>query len=481
MPEFKLKRGRKVYHIREFSSILELASRGLIAPDDPIFVPSIERWVYARAIHELAPLLEGMAPRGDDADEAEELPLAFVEPLVEPATGATVEIDLEVGEVGIGATPGGSEGADAWSSGGEGRDAPHGSRGDVWSATHAWDVSEQVDQVTTLPAESGGPWQGEPDDFASVRRARDLSPGGFGREERGPGTGGGGPEPEPETPPGGEGPEQTGKRLEPAGTLREQGVTSAPISFQDWMAQQAREGALNPGADGVLPVLSGVGVEEPREERVDAGVRWARVVVLAGALAGAFGVYYLYVKHIAGLEFEPMETPRVESVSASSQGNEGVGVSPAPAESPFPGMEAMDLRLRRAIPPNVSAFRNFEQAEDRLFGELLNLKIGVADVKLDPVDGDRAGPVRRTETDVMVRVRNGRLPVEEQTGMIGLVIGKYISRDRLRVRDLVLRIERSGQVPVVRIVPGKSAEAYFTGRINLAQYLLAVQAGTVTR
>ncbi len=479
MSEFKLKRGRKVYHIREFSSLLELARRGMIAPDDPIFVPSVERWVYARAIHELSALLEGTAPRGSDFSDAEELPLDFVEPLGGAGDGPAVQVAPGVLDLGIEvtweetrATP--SEAAGPGSGPGE----PGGSALDGRSRRAAGDLFG----TSNSGAPGNGSWDrtdvgaGLPrqrDARAAPAPGRDRLPTSFERDRDDfPGPDAGGPG----------GPRGLGEEDRPdghgrAGHDRGRGRV-APVSFQDWMAQHARNGELEPADGGLLPLLTGL--EHEGTDTGTTGVRWGRLVVITGVLAGVLATYFVYVKVIADLEFEPWEPGQSVPAPGPEGGSEpGTGAT-AVVATPTPELAAMDLRMRKAIPPNIGAFRSFEQAEDRLFSELLNLKIGVADVRLKPVDGNVYMPVRKTESDITVRLRHARLPIEEQTGIIGLVIGKYMSRERLKVRDLVLRIERPDQVPAVRIVPGRSAKAYFRGEITFRQFLLAVQAGTVT-
>ena len=493
LSEFKLKRGRKVYHIREFSSLLELTRRGLVAPDDPIFVPSVDRWVLARAIHELAPLLVGVPLRGESEDEdAVVLPLEFVEPLSESEL-TPVEVDETT--LGVDAESGDPIPSEGMSDGG-GKPGVSGRKAggeDVWSNHSAEKILSELDAVPTVPTAGAEGWHEPPtvgvgaglevDRASRVARGGDVrGPVSRGRGEPGGGTGSWN---------GGRDTERDRSWQDPAagapvfdrgeaGAGRVRGgerrrVGAAPISFQDWMAEKAREGALAGDEDGVLPLLSGVGDARERPERVP--VRWGRLAVISGVLLAMFGGYFLYVKVIAEMEYEPWTPPPV-AVTAVPGGDRVPGVEQE--QSPEPGLTATDYRLRSMIPPNVVAFRSFEQAEDRLFSELLNLKIGVADVQLIPVEGDTNRSVRRTESDVSVRLRHSPLPAEEQTGIIGLVIGKYMSRDRLKVRDLVMRIERAGQVPVVRIVPGRAAAEYFAGRINYQQYLLAVQAGTVS-
>lgn len=270
----------------------------------------------------------------------------------------------------------------------------------------------------------------------------------------------------------------------------------APPAFQDWVE------AKTEGRD-VSSKLVEAGVIEPRRDRpvtVKKGTRWGRLLALVLIVGGLFWGAQAVIRSIS----RPVGTPMQgvgETVGRGSGVEPGAdkqqpGVAPdsgqggvsagdvgttRPGEDPgTPSAQDEELegRLRALIQPQVKPMRTFDLAQDELFGEMLNLRAGIVDVKLEPVQGDRTRSVRTSEADVILKLKPGRFSAEEQTAVAGLVVGKYLQQAKMQVRFLILEIAREGAEPLIRQVPGKTAQAFFDQQRSYRQYLLEVQAGT---
>lgn len=164
------------------------------------------------------------------------------------------------------------------------------------------------------------------------------------------------------------------------------------------------------------------------------------------------------------------------------------GLGPAGLEARPPASTAEaelmqeEARLRSAIRPQLAPLKSFDLAQDELFSELVNLKLSVRDVSLEPVDGNRSRSVRTSESDLTIRLRPGRLLLDEQVALAGLVVGKYVLQDRIRVRHLLVQLDRraegSGEPPLIRQLTGKDAASFYNQTMTLQQFRLAVVAGT---
>lgn len=55
MSEWKLKRGEEEWAVGTAATLKEWAGKGLIAQDDYVFNPILEKWVYARDVAEISP------------------------------------------------------------------------------------------------------------------------------------------------------------------------------------------------------------------------------------------------------------------------------------------------------------------------------------------------------------------------------------------------------------------------------------------
>lgn len=651
MAEFKLKKGQKVYHIREFASVLALARRGLILASDPIFVPSLERWVLAGAIRELRPLLQDVSITESEAEaELLDLPEGFLEPIAQGLEGGAT-IELDAGDLGftvsafsvrvsspavpVFPTPSGPEApsptdlfdasrgerasAAAYSEADSGTTPPAAAshdglfgptpsaRGvqlesrvasglDPFSSTGntapirtAWgtappppgveewlaetptdpgvrkrDKGPQVDvdalaaifaspgaQAGAQPgllsgaaARAGDPRRTEPR-FGETRATEErgstrVSAGGMGNGlgamasssplfdppagvssggRTNPGVGGGLVRPSGTNPGatfsslgaaslgapafsaangmGGVSSASSAASALPSHKVGSVGAgLGAPPAFQDWVE------AKTEGRD-VSSKLVEAGVIEPRRDRpvtVKKGTRWGRLMALVLIVGGLFWGAQAVIRSISRPVGTPMQgvgetvgrgsgvEPGVDKqqpgeapdsgqggVSAGDVGTTRPGEHPG---TPWAHDEELEGRLRALIQPQVKPMRTFDLAQDELFGEMLNLRAGIVDVKLEPVQGDRTRSVRTSEADVILKLKPGRFSAEEQTAVAGLVVGKYLQQAKMQVRFLILEIAREGAEPLIRQVPGKTAQAFFDQQRSYRQYLLEVQAGT---
>lgn len=651
MAEFKLKKGQKVYHIREFASVLALARRGLILASDPIFVPSLERWVLAGAIRELRPLLQDVSITESEAEaELLDLPEGFLEPIAQGLEGGAT-IELDAGDLGFtvsafsvrvsspavpvfpapsgpeapsptdlfdasrgerasaaayseadsgttpptaashdglfGPTPS-ARGVQLESRAASGLD-PFSSTGNTAPIRTAWGtappppgVEEWLAETPTDPgvrkrdkgpqvdvdalaaifaspgaqpgaqpgllsgagARAGDPRRTEPR-FGETRATEErgstrVSAGGMGNGlgamtsssplfdppagvssggRTNPGVGGGLVRPSGTNPGatfsslgaaslgasafsaangmGGVSSASSAASALPSHKVGSVGAgLGAPPAFQDWVE------AKTEGRD-VSSKLVEAGVIEPRRDRpvtVKKGTRWGRLLALVLIVGGLFWGAQAVIRSIS----RPVGTP-MQGVGETV--GRGSGVEPGadkqqPGEAPDSGQggvsagdsgttrpgedpgtpsaqdEELEGRLRALIQPQVKPMRTFDLAQDELFGEMLNLRAGIVDVKLEPVQGDRTRSVRTSEADVILKLKPGRFSAEEQTAVAGLVVGKYLQQAKMQVRFLILEIAREGAEPLIRQVPGKTAQAFFDQQRSYRQYLLEVQAGT---
>ncbi|MFM7204385.1 MAG: hypothetical protein ACKO6N_26710 [Myxococcota bacterium] len=622
MTEFKLKKGPKVYHIQAFSSLLELARRGLVQADDPVFVPSVERWVRADAIRELRPLLASATPTSNSTEDAAEewldLGTEFIEPLSTSGLegGATIEVDVEGlgldisvlaprGEalyapsptsssslppeplenvtrdktfwdappVSIPAEPVNMETRQApvWSEEAHGPTpwAPFNPRPrssspqvPVWGEpapklpepalpdrkSHVWAENthppapsltptpdEWLSEVPTDPRLRLKP-QGpavDADALASMFDRPNPRPGT--RTTGAPGSPTGSltsaaplfgelrPEPRevtretilPEPRAGTRTDTRTDTRTEGRTDTRTDSRTTgsgstgsasppasgglgtetevrkptrsapprpeplAPPDFEQWIDARA-EGSASPEMRSRLE-SAGVVSRRADTKQQEGGTRWGRLVglILLTLLALAVGRGVMRSISMPGVPTlaEELEPPRgpLDPVPA----DQGVRDTPHPQTFTEEADQATDGRLRAQLRPDITPMRTFDQAQDELFGELLNLRLSVLDVKLEPLKGERFRSVRTTESDVVVRIKPGRLADEEQVALCGLVMGKYLQQQRLNLRFLMVQIERGGDTPLVRQVPSKDVLQYFERQLSYRQFLLAAQAGTL--
>ena len=621
MVHFKLKRGKKIYHIQEFASVLELARRGLISPDDPIFVPAANRWAYARCIQELRPVLR----EENDADHALELPPEFVEPLAGDFGGMSIEIDA--GTIGVSAyadsargeveddagsspiprRPGDepvpdspfdveealtvpsapnappraatdlfedapTRGDDGWEDdiptdpGVPGVSSGMTARGtvpssapaeDLWGAAHA-KAPETVTAFTIPSPTHDSVWDAEPvprpalegppfpsplstggngagDDRLSSEpptwhaadqagtRTRSASPMAAGRSTQDhPHTGRRSRTPVPEAsipfPPGSAAPSSTVERTgggdnyldrpfpsrEPAkgdalhvrsaapptmdgipsiespdarSGSRRASEPPPPPSFQAWVEEQARKNGAERGIDPpVIPLLTtGDVAAEPRRMLTLDPIRLGVVV---GLLLLTFAAVSFYLRVTANQAFQTKDAP---SASLEDKAPKAIASSAKPPATPAPVFD--DAPIRAQIKPRLSPMRTFEQAEEELFIELINLKAAIADVRIEPVSGNRSRSVRTERSDVIVRLRPGVDDLEKTEITVGLVVGKYVSRKihdggRIRVRDLVFlyRLE-DGEPLLAAKVKGETAWSYYRGGVKAQTYLNELKEG----
>ena len=53
MSTYKIRRGEEMIEVEGFGALVDLVKRGMLAPDDAVFVPASNRWHYARSIRQL--------------------------------------------------------------------------------------------------------------------------------------------------------------------------------------------------------------------------------------------------------------------------------------------------------------------------------------------------------------------------------------------------------------------------------------------
>lgn len=454
MPEYRIRKQGREFTATQLDTLEELASRGLLAVDDPVSVDGGE-WLPAGEVSELVEILDR------------------VRPVTSPGDDPWRHFDDE-----------------------NVRDVPG---DDDMLASFLDRVSSGRSSSPAEPPPSP-PASPPPSHIGRLERTPELSgfPGGLGavlgpRPVRGqaeevlPMI-----EPEPLDDDDDESDDQltavssdggSAVVTEPAGEASEEGAPAAemPVSFTEWL-ENHDSGEGKPVLEGFGRYDDGIFVPKPPDMDLVNPIRVVLIVLFAGALIGS---WYIWVKTVAETAY-PLESELAEGLKppppAGGVGRRMDDVDRGPSV-PQVAEGEYELRLRTIRQDLTGQIREFHtpaQLEDALFQEFINRSVAARRVEVVSLQerGTQDFDERRpTQANLSIELsgvssdgEEGMKELEDQLMLVWLLVGKYSDQGRVRFEEVEVKV--SGALPLRERYEGRRLNGLW-GRQVTAESLFA--------
>ncbi len=154
-----------------------------------------------------------------------------------------------------------------------------------------------------------------------------------------------------------------------------------------------------------------------------------------------------------------------------------LAVAPAsPPAAPSAQEQALEKRLRGAVPPRQRNYSSDVGLKDALYQDLLNAGVRVRSVEVETLKvAEKINPEHRRPTEVNVTIEvtvSDSASIPEHLALSSLIVGSYVDRTSLSVLNLALLASIGDQVTDVPYrVSGQQAAEFFRRKIDLPHFL----------